>query len=204
MPDPRGLAAKFYLPDGSRTDIVAVSTPIFPVATPDGFIALVKAQGAGPAAAIKLPVVMAKYPSILRTFPTVAPSLRPAKSYAQLRYYGIHAFKWTDPTGTERYVRYFLIPGDGEAHLSPIAARRQGPDYLQTGLRDRLASGPITFSLEVQIATPGDPVDDPSKAWPAERRRVTVGTYEITGLETGRETDGDILVFDPTSPTTRS
>jgi catalase len=201
MPDPRGLAAKFYLPDGSRTDIVAVSTPIFPVATPDGFIALVKAQGAGPLAAIKMPLVIARYPSIARTLPRVAPSLRPPKSYAQLRYYGIHAFRWTDPTGTARYVRYFLKPGDGEAHLSFQAARRLGPDYLQTELRERLDRGPITFTLEVQIATPGDPVDDPSQAWPSERRRVTVGQYEITGLETGRETGGDVLVFDPTRVT---
>src|SRR5436853_2191253 len=39
-PDPRGLAVKFYLPDGSRTDIVAVSTPRFPTRTPEGFIEL--------------------------------------------------------------------------------------------------------------------------------------------------------------------
>jgi catalase len=30
---------------------------------------------------------------------------------------------------------------------------------------------------------------------------VTVGHYEITGLETGRETGGDVLVFDPTRVT---
>jgi len=53
----------------------------------------------------------------------------------------------------------------------------------------------------VQVATPGDPADDPSAAWPKSRRRVKVGTYEITGLETERERDGDILVFDPTRVT---
>ena len=37
-PDPRGLAVKLSLPDGSRTDIVAVSTPVFPTRTPEGFI----------------------------------------------------------------------------------------------------------------------------------------------------------------------
>ena len=54
-PDPRGLAVKLYLPDGSRTDIVAVSTPVFPTRTPEGFIELLRAQAAGPAAAWKLP-----------------------------------------------------------------------------------------------------------------------------------------------------
>jgi catalase len=46
-PEPRGLAIKLYLHDGSRTDIVAVSSPRFPVSTPDAFIELVLAQGAG-------------------------------------------------------------------------------------------------------------------------------------------------------------
>ncbi len=56
-PDPRGLAVKFYLPDGSRTDIVAVSSPLFPTRTPEGFLELMRAQAAGPAAAWQLPAV---------------------------------------------------------------------------------------------------------------------------------------------------
>jgi catalase len=200
-PDPRGLAAKFYLPDGTRTDIVAVSTPIFPVSTPDAFVELVRAQAAGPAAAIKLPLLIARNPSILRTLPAILPSLRPPAGYNTIRYHGIHAFRWTDRTGTTRNVRYFLIPEDGEEHLSFQAARRRSRDYLQTGIRERLERGPVRFTLEVQIATPGDRADDPSAGWPQSRRRVTVGTYEITALETKRETGGDVLVFDPTRMT---
>src|SRR3954470_3472915 len=37
-PDVRGMAAKLYLPDGSRTDIVAQTAPRFPVRTPDAFV----------------------------------------------------------------------------------------------------------------------------------------------------------------------
>jgi catalase len=37
--------------------------------------------------------------------------------------------------------------------------------------------------------------------WPSERRRVTAGTLELTGLDTERETGGDVLVFDPTRVT---
>jgi catalase len=33
--------------------------------------------------------------------------------------------------------------------------------------------------------------------WPAERQTVAAGTLEVTELETGRETGGDVLVFDP-------
>ena len=46
---------------------------------------------------------------------------------------------------------------------------------------------PVLFSLEVQIAEPGDPVDDPSAAWPRGRRRVIVGTLKVTGPDIDRD-----------------
>jgi catalase len=198
QPDPRGLAAKIYLEDGSRTDIVCVSSPRFPTRTPEGFVELVAAQGAGPLAAVKLPVVFARHPEALRNLPVLAPTLRPPASYAVIPYYGIHAFKWIDSHGGERWVRYQLAPQAPRESIAPWAARRRGPDYLQEELRSRLATAPIVFTLSVQIAIPGDPIDDPSAAWPKLRRVVPVGRYEISGLETDRETGGDVLVFDPT------
>jgi catalase len=190
-PDPRGLAVKFYLPDGSRTDIVAVTTPLFSTKTPEGFIEFIKAQ----AAPWKLPLFFARHPEALKSVAVDAPTLRPPPSYAVVRYYGIHAFKWVAVDGTERYVRYTWRP------LQEGGRRRRDRDYLQDELRERLAAGPIRFRLELQVAMPGDPLDDPSAAWPRERWRVDAGTLEVTGLETDRETGGDVLVFDPTRVT---
>jgi catalase len=200
-PDPRGLAVKFYLPDESRTDIVAVSSPLFPTRTPEGFIELVKAQGAGPAAAWKLPLFLAHNPEALRVLPVVTPTLLPPASYATIPYYALHAFKWIDASGAERHVRYTLRPEVSAGKLAPWQARRRGADYLQREMRERVAGGPIRFTLEVQIAEPGDPINDPSAAWPKQRRRETVGTLEITALETERERGGDVLVFDPSRVT---
>jgi catalase len=191
LPDPRGLAVKCYLPDGSRTDIVAVSSPRFLTRTPEGFIEFVQAQ----AKPWKLPQFFTRHPEALRVLPVAAPSLRPPTSYAAIPYYGLHAFKWIAADGAERYVRYIWRPLQGGGK------RRRDPDYLQTELRERLQSAPIQFALELQVATPGDPVDDPTAGWPKSRRRVNAGTLEVTGLETERETGGDVLVFDPTRVT---
>jgi catalase len=190
-PDPRGLAVKFYLPDGARTDIVAVTTPVFSTKTPEGFIELMQAQKAP----WKLPLFFARHPEALKAVAVDAPTLRPPPSYAVVRYYGIHAFKWVAPDGTERYVRYVWQP------LESGGQRKRDRDYLQQELRERLEVGPIRFRLEVQVAMPGDPIDDPSVAWPGSRWRVDAGTLEVTGLETDRETGGDVLVFDPTRVT---
>lgn len=196
-PDPRGMAVKFYLPDGARTDIVAVSSPRFPTRTPEGFIELMQAQQAP----WKLPLFFARHPEAVSVLPVVVPTLLAPSSYATIPYYGLHAFKWIDASEGSRYVRYKLRPAARERRPAPWEARGRDRDYLQRELVDRLAGAPVVFALEVQIAADGDPVDDPSAAWPADRRRLTVGTVRVTGLDTEREQGDDVLVFDPTRVT---
>ena len=200
-PDPRGLAVKFYLPDDSRTDIVSVSTPRFPTRTPEGFIELIKAQASGAAALYKMPLFLRRHPEAIRVLAVAAPSLAPPASYATIPYYALHAFKWLDADGGERFIRYTWQPAASVARLKPWEARRRGADYLQNDIRERVAAGPVLFSLEVTIAERGDPTDDPSAAWPKQRRRATVGTLQVTGLDTEREQGDDVLVFDPTRVT---
>ncbi|HEY2435892.1 MAG TPA: catalase, partial [Solirubrobacteraceae bacterium] len=125
-PDPRGLAVKFYLADGSRTDIVAVSTPRFISRTPEGFVEMLAAQGSGVAAAWKLPLVFARHLEMLRNAPALAPSLLPPPSYAAISYHAQHAFKWIDSGGGERFVRYSWQPEARERKISLREARARG------------------------------------------------------------------------------
>jgi catalase len=201
QPDVRGLAVKFYLADGSRSDIVAQSSPRFPVSTPDAFIELLRAQRPGPAMAWRMPLFLARNPRALVTLPEDLAALRPIASYATCTYYATHAFRFVDSAGGTRYIRYTWVPEAGDQRLSLREARRRGRDYLQQEILERVAQGPVRFALQLQIAGSGDVVHDPSARWPSDRPRVIAGTLEITELETGRETDGDVLVFDPTRVT---
>src|ERR1039458_2092956 len=127
-------AITLYLHDGSRTDIVAVSSPRFPVSTPDAFIELVLAQGAGLAAAWKLPRFFARHREALRALPVLAPTLAAPASYATVPYYAIHAFEWIDAGGAGRCVRYQLWPEVTQRKPAPWQARRRAADYLQQEL----------------------------------------------------------------------
>ncbi len=196
-PDVRGLAVKLYLSDGARTDIVAQSAPRFPVSTPEAFVELLSAQHRSPAMAWKLPIFLARHPQAARRLPANLPALRPPTSYGACRYYAVHAYRFLDGQGGSRYVRYTFVPEAPEDKLSAREAKRRGRDYLQQEIRDRLSRGPIRFTLELQIAAGGDKVDDPASDWPGHRQRLRAGVLEITGLESERETKGDVLVFDP-------
>jgi catalase len=58
--------------------------------------------------------------------------------------------------------------------------------------------GPAALRLVVQLAEDGDPVDEPTAAWPDERQTVVAGRLEVTDPELERERRGEVLVFDPT------
>jgi catalase len=117
-------------------------------------------------------------------------------SYATVAYHGLHAFRWIAADGTDRFVRYHLRPAAGEELLSPDVAKGKGADFLIDELDKRVAAQPVRFEYQVQIAAHGDSTVDPSKPWQSTQT-VTVGTLEITGVETQREHGGDIVVFDP-------
>ena len=200
-PDVRGMATKLYLPDGSRTDIVAQTAPRFPARTPDGFIEFVRAMERGPSQLWRLPLFLARHPEALPGLRANAVTLKPPAGYTTCSYYAIHAFRWLDADDSVRHVRYRWVPGEAAEPLSSDEAKSAGRDYLQEEIKARLERGPARLALELQIAADGDPVDDPTAPWRDDRETVVGGTLELTGLETGRETGGDVLVFDPTRVT---
>jgi catalase len=197
----RGLAVKFYLPDGSKTDIVSLSLPCFFARTPEDFLDFTRARKPDPETGAP---DMQKVGAWVGAHPEALPAIQaaltadPPESYATVTYNSIHAFKWIAPDGTERWVRYRFEPEEGERTLSPEDAKARGRDYLQAELRGRSATA---FRLVVIVADGGDEVDDPTVAWPDDRERMEVGRLELTGPDTERERGADILVFDPTRVT---
>jgi catalase len=197
----RGLAVKFYLPDGSTTDIVALSLPCFFARTPEDFLEFTRARKPDPETGQpdfeKLGVWLQDHPEAGPAI-QAAVTADPPESYATVLYNSIHAFKWTSADGAERWVRYRFEPEDGERTLPEDEARSRGRDYLQ---EDILARDATAFRLVVVIAAEDDDPDDPTVAWPEDRERVEVGRLELTGPDTEREQGDDILVFDPTRVT---
>jgi catalase len=197
----RGLAVKLYLADGSKTDLVAVSLPVFLVRTPDDFVELNRLRKPDPKTGQP---DMERLGAWLGEHPEAGPAIQhtlaaaPPASYAQVAYNGLHAFRWVNGGGEARFVRFGWEPEAGEATISDEKARELGGDYLQEEIAERIERGPVAFRLVVRLAEEGDPIDDPTAAWPDEREAVEVGRLEVTGPEEERERGDDVLVFDPT------
>ena len=199
----RGMAVKFYL-EGATTDIVAVTVPVFVARTPEDFLEVTRTRIPDPVTGkpddAKIGKYLEAHPEAMGSI-MAALSAQPPESYLRLVFHGVHAFRFEDARGGSRWVRYRWDPELGEAFLDPAEAKKGDPSYLRADLERRLGVGPAAFRLSVQIAEDGDPIDDPTAAWPEERERVEIGRLEIAGLAFDREQDGDVLVFDPTRVT---
>ena len=195
-PGVRGMAVKFTLPDGSTTDVSTQTARLFVSSTPDGFVELLKAMRPSLTTPLRMAGYFLTHPRLLGALPALRDANKVPASYATIEYHGLHAFRWVGADGSDRFVRYHLVPAAGEKYLSGSATQTKAPDFLTDELNTRLASGPVRFDFRVQIAGPKDSTVDPSAPWQSTGT-VTVGTLEITGLDTERERGDDIVVFDP-------
>lgn len=101
-------------------------------------------------------------------------------SFAQEVYNGVDAFVFVNKSGARQAFRFQLVPAAGAVHLSPAEAARQPPDFLIDELPQRMARQKVVFRLMAQLANPGDPTNDATRPWPANRRMVDMGTITLT------------------------
>jgi len=202
--DARGIGVKFYLSDGSTTDVVALSLPAFFARTPEDLLAFNDARRPDPATGQpnveRVGAYLAEHPEAMPAVNAAITHPIPA-SYSTLTYHSLHAYAFEGPDATVRHGRYHLVPEAGEQSLSDEEAASKPPDFLRDELDARLQAAPAAFQLRVEIAGDGDPVDDPTAVWPEGRTMIGLGRLEITSLAYDRDRDGDILVFDPTRVT---
>ncbi|MBS0171566.1 MAG: catalase family peroxidase [Nitrospira sp.] len=194
---PRGMAVKFSLPDGSKTDLVVLSVNGFPVATAEefrDFLLAVAASGPDAPKPTAIEQFLNAHPAAKHFVETPKP---PPVSYATLPYFGINAFKFTNAKGNVTIGRYQLRPVAGEHVLTPEQLATMGPDYLSTEIRERVRRGPAKFKLFLQMAEQGDKIDDPSIAWPDSRKQIELGTITITKAVADSHTAEKKLLFMP-------
>ncbi|MEO8415631.1 MAG: catalase family peroxidase [Ginsengibacter sp.] len=196
LANPRGLAIKFIMPDGLTTDIVGHSFDGFPTPNSDQFRELLLAIGRSGSAASKPNAL----DSFLETHPVAKTFLTSQKnpaSYAGINYFGVNAFKFTNKNGVSHFIRYQFIPADGEELLTAEQMAAKGPEYLQEEIKKRIAGKPVKFKFYAQIAEEGDNIEDPSTAWPENRKKILLGIIEITKLGANTVQEDKSLFFIP-------
>lgn len=199
--DPRGLAVRFHLAEHSHTDIVSHSTDGFPTHTGDEFLEFLRAVASSdlkkpsdPANPSPVERFLGSHPAALAFVQTPKPA---PSSFARETYFGVTAFRFTNADGDTRFGRYRIIPEAGNDHLDKAALAGKGSDFLFDELAERIAKGPITYRVAVQLANAGDVVDDATIHWPADRELLELGTIVLTKPVADNAAEQKQIIFDP-------
>jgi catalase len=194
---PRGIAIRFQLAEHVHTDIVAHSTNGFPTHTGDEFLEFLRALASSDPANLKgspLEAFLGSHPAALAF--VQAPKPNPS-SFARESYFGVAAMRFTNQQGKSRYGRYRILPAAGNDHLDDAAAKAKSPNYLFDELSQRVAAGPISFRIVVQIAEDGDTVDNATNHWPETRPLQDFGTLALTSVVPDNAAEQKQIIFDP-------
>ncbi len=198
------MSTKFFLPDGTTTDIVALPLPLFPARTPDEVLEVLEVARPDPASG---KTDMDKVWKFIGARPWIAHAAGLAQkvpasvSLAQTAFNPLHAFRFVNAAEEVVYARYHWEPEAGVAGQTLEELQKQPASYLFDELDERLSRGPVAFHLVLELAGDGDPTDDPSAPWPEGRPRVTIGRLEVRRATTVEEIGDPIMMHDPTRVT---
>ena len=194
---PRGMAIRFHLAEHVHTDIISHSVDGFPVRTAEEFVEFLRAAHAsGPDSAKPTPIeqFLGTHPSALEF--VQVPKPLPA-SFAQESYFSVSAYEFAGADGATRFGRYRIRPASPGKYLSPEAAAAASPNFLMDEIRQRIAREPVEMHIFVQLASPGDVVDNATVHWPEDRRQIEFGTVRLTGVVENNDAEQRHIIFDP-------
>jgi catalase len=221
--DARGMATRFHLPDGSATDLIAMTLGEFFTQTVESFLDF--SQAATPILA-RRETPWSKFKDMLQLqiplpdpLPGMTTSSAPGSlgfanrhgyaqlavfqsasvgapvSYVRAAYHAVHTFMITAPDGVRRYVRFTWELLAGVRNTDPAAPPVD--QYLHEELRQRLTRQSAQFRLIMTIGEAGDDFADPTRPWPRTRRRIYMGVLTITQIAADQDAACEHLSFNP-------
>lgn len=124
------------------------------------------------------------------------PKQAPA-SFAAEPYWGITAMRFINKDGAGQYGRFRIVPEAPVQYLSDAEAAARGANYLVDEVKQRVTKGPIGMRVVVQLANPGDPVNDATEQWPEDRKLVDLGAISLTATVPDDAQEQQRTIFDP-------
>lgn len=196
----RNMALQFDLPGGEIWQHGNINAPVFGAATPQEFLGRIASLQPDPATKVADPARVKAFadanPAVLIQGRYFASQPVPA-SYASVNYWGVHGFVFTNAKGEKTAGKWVFEPVDGVEGLTDEQAKEKGANFLFQDLRQRVAAGKVTFDFKLEVAEPGDRLDNATVPLPEGRRRVSLGQLKVTTVS--EDAGGACLTinFDP-------
>jgi catalase len=195
----RGLGLQFSLPDGELWRTAMVNLPVFPVRMPEAFYELLIASKPDPATSkpdpAKINAFLARHPETVKAL-AVIKSQPVSSGFGNSTFHGLNAFRFINSAGDSVPVRWLMTPMQPFEAASTGSAP-QGKNFLFDPVIAAIQRQPLQWRLIIIIGQPGDPTNDASIAWPADRQQVDVGTLTLDRVESDETSAARDINFDP-------
>lgn len=195
-----GMATRFYLPDGRVTNLVMLSQKLFIARSIDQFITLVDAAApvspGGPPNFDGLKAILPDHPNAAAVLKMRSESPAPV-SFAHTAFHAVHAFNLVNAEGKVTPARFHWEPVAGVQGQSTENLAAADISILFDELDQRLATGTIAFDLVIELAEPGDILDDATHLWPEGRTRVPIGRLTLDRQTSEDEIGDPVMNHDP-------
>ena len=196
----RSMALRFQPPNGQEWRIGVNDIPVFPVNNVRAFYEQLLAGKPDPATGkpdpAKMQAFKAEHPETVRALAIIGQ--RPISSgFADDTFNSLNTFRFVNAAGAAVPVRWATVPVQPFVAQSDAQAAQSDKNYLFDDLAARIHQHPLQWRLMVAIGQIGDPTDDATTPWPADRRQVEAGTVtidQISSEDTGACTD---VNYDP-------
>ena len=103
-------------------------------------------------------------------------------------------------SGADILDRQPILANVGDLNGAPGASGTKGDVVrrVHPAGSGRLSAGTAAFTLTFVLAEPGDPLTDPTAAWPAQRRAVEMGRLVLERVLEDQQGGCEERIFDPT------
>lgn len=195
----RSLALSFSSDTGERWRTAMNTPPVTAVSTPETFYRQIQVLTPDPLTGkpkvAEIKAFFAAHPETA-AFNQWKDSYTPTSSFATEKYHSINAFYLIDEAGEHHAVRWVMVP---QASAQPMPKDTSGSDTnaLQLELAQRLEAGAVRFDMLVTFADSSDDENNPTVAWPSDRKTINAGTIVIHAVQDQKGGACNGINYDP-------
>lgn len=194
----RSMALNFTLPDGEIWRTGMNDIPVFPVKDAQAFYEQLLSSRRDPNTGKPDPAAkkafVAAHPETARAMAII--KAHPFSSgFANATYNALNAFLFVDAAGKTTPVRWSMVPVDD---FEPEPANPPADkNYLFDELTARVTKAPAQWHLILTVGQPGDPTNDATLPWPADRPQIDAGMLSVDRIVAETEGNCRDINFDP-------
>jgi catalase len=196
----RSMALLFKLPDGEEWRTGMNNIPVFPVRTAQAFRDQLVASAPDPATRKpdpeKLKAFLAAHPESEKAVQLIR-SRQVSSGFDNSTYNSLNAFRFVNANGVATPVRWSMVPVESAPAAGAGEPGKADKNYLFDELVAAIHDRPLQWRLIVTVGEAGDPTNDATIPWPAERQQIDVGTLTIDRVESEDTSLARDINFDP-------